>query len=172
MMTNDPELAELLQMIANHGQTQKYHHEVIGCNSRLDTLQAAILRVKLKYIDAFTSARRQVAHSYDERLKNHPFIVIPYKAPYSTHVYHQYTIRVKHGKRDGLQRFLCERGIPSMIYYPLPVQEQQAFRSLSRVPSPATVAAGLCKEVLSLPIHTEMTMEEQIYITDTILSYE
>ncbi|MDR2968936.1 MAG: DegT/DnrJ/EryC1/StrS family aminotransferase [Tannerellaceae bacterium] len=172
MMTSDPELAELLQKIANHGQKQKYHHEVIGCNSRLDTLQAAILRVKLKYMDAFTLARRQAAHYYNERLNDHPFIQAPCKAPYSTHVYHQYTIRVRDGKRDGLQCFLRERGIPSMIYYPLPMQEQEAFRPLCRVPFPATVAADLCREVLSLPMHTEMTAEEQGYIMDTIWSYE
>lgn len=172
MMTNDPERAELLQKIANHGQKQKYHHEVIGCNSRLDTLQAAVLQVKLKYIDAFTEARRQVARYYNERLEDHPLIIPPYQAPYSTHVYHQYTIRVKNGKRDHLQRFLRERGIPSMIYYPLAVQEQEAFRFLSRIPSPVTRAAAVCKEVLSLPIHTEMTREEQTYIMDTLLSYE
>lgn len=171
MMTNDPTLASLLQKIANHGQGQKYRHEVIGCNSRLDTLQAAILQVKLKYIDDFTAVRQRVAHYYDERLKGHPFITTPFKTPYSTHVYHQYTIQIGEGKRDSLRGYLQEKGIPCMIYYPLPIQEQEAFKPLVHTPYPLPAATRLCREVLSLPIHTEMTQKELSYITDTILNY-
>ncbi|WP_203583372.1 MULTISPECIES: DegT/DnrJ/EryC1/StrS family aminotransferase [unclassified Parabacteroides] len=171
MMTADEELADRLHKIANHGQGKKYHHERIGCNSRLDTLQAAILNVKLTYMDAFTKARRQVAARYDEAFQANEFIVTPHKAIYSTHVYHQYTLQVKEGKRDDLQAYLLEKGIPSMVYYPFPVHEQEAFRELVRTPLPLQEAVRLSRSVLSLPIHTEMTTAEQEYIIETINSY-
>lgn len=173
MITSDPVLAERLYKIANHGQTKKYHHELIGCNSRLDTLQAAILQVKLRNIEAFTAARRQIAERYDEAFSScEDRFVIPQKSHYSTHVYHQYTIQVKGEKRDHLQSWLKERGIPSMIYYPFPVQVQEAFRPLVRIPQSIEEAGHLCREVLSLPIHTEMTEEELTYIIETIRRYE
>jgi len=172
MMTSDPVLAEKMRKIANHGQEQKYHHQLVGCNSRLDTLQAAILQVKLKYLDEFTARRCEVARKYDEGLRNVDFLLLPVKVSYSTHVYHQYTLRVKEDKRDGLKRWLQEHGIPSMVYYPFTVQEQQAFKMLARVPLSIPVATSLCRSVLSIPIHTEMTADETDYIIETICRYE
>lgn len=119
-MTSDEALAARIFMIANHGQECKYQHRRIGCNSRLDTLQAAVLDVKLKHLEEFTEARRSVARQYDEALSSCDSLVIPAKSTFSTHVYHQYTIQVKGGRRNALQHLLKEQGIPSMIYYPLP----------------------------------------------------
>lgn len=172
VMSNDTEKAGYAKMIANHGQSKKYHHKLIGCNSRLDTLQAAILMVKLKYINSFTEARTKAAARYDEAFMGNKFIQSPVKALYSTHVYHQYTVRVKNNKRDNLKHFLQEKGIPSMIYYPLPVHYQEAFEEKVRIPNPVPVSENLCGEVLSLPIHTEMTDDEQDYIIEAIMNYE
>jgi dTDP-4-amino-4,6-dideoxygalactose transaminase len=166
IMTSDSYWAERLRMIASHGQQIKYHHKIVGCNSRLDTLQAAVLNVKLPHLDAFNEARRQVATRYDEALGGNPLWTIPERRPYSTHVYHQYTLRVKDGKRDELQAYLKEQGIPSMIYYPLPLQKQEAFYGFARKGSSLHVAEQLTKEVLSLPIHTEMTDAEIDFIID------
>lgn len=127
VMTSDDRLAERIRMIANHGQLQKYHHKIIGCNSRLDTLQAAVLDVKLPHLEEFTAARQQVAKRYGEAFEQDSRWQIPCKAPYSTHVYHQYTLQVADGKRDDLQQYLKEKGIPSMVYYPLPLHKQAAF---------------------------------------------
>lgn len=164
MMTNDLELAARLKMIANHGQKVKYHHSVIGCNSRLDTLQAAVLDVKLKYLDNYSQARYQAAQYYTGQLAGISGIIHPKEAENSTHVYHQYTLRVQDGKRDALKRYLEEAGIPAMIYYPLPLQEQEAFQQLAQRGEELSVAAELSKCVLSLPLHTEITREEQDYI--------
>ena len=166
IMTSDSYWAERLRMIASHGQQIKYHHKIVGCNSRLDTLQAAVLNVKLPHLEAFNEARRQVATRYDEALGGNPLWTIPDRRPYSTHVYHQYTLRVKDGKRDELQAYLKEQGIPSMIYYPLPLQKQEAFYGFARKGSSLHVAEQLTKEVLSLPIHTEMTDAEIDFIID------
>ena len=166
MMTNDPKLAAKLRMIANHGQEKKYYHSMIGCNSRLDTIQAAILDVKLKYLDEYCNTRYNAAAYYSDRLKGVDGIEIPIESPFSTHVYHQYTLKVKDGRRDSLKEFLTQRGIPSMIYYPLPLSEQDAFKSIARIAEPLKVTKRLCNEVLSLPIHTEITHEQQ----DTIIS--
>lgn len=171
MMTSDPALAEKMQKIANHGQARKYQHQLIGCNSRLDTLQAAILLIKLKHLDDFTARRLEVARRYDEGLNGIGFLDTPRRASFSTHVFHQYTLRVKDGKRDDLKKALAEKGIPSMVYYPYTVQEQQAFKMLARVPMPVSVATSLCHSVLSLPIHTEMDTEEIEYIIETIRNY-
>lgn len=172
VMTADDELASRIHMLANHGQTEKYHHKIVGCNSRLDTLQAAILDVKLNYINDFTEARQQVAAHYDQRLATlSNKIQIPVKSSFSTHVYHQYTLQVKDGKRDALQLYLKEKGIPSMVYYPLPVQEQEAYKWIARPSGDLSVSVRLCKEVLSLPIHTEMNVEEQDFIIDNIIDF-
>jgi dTDP-4-amino-4,6-dideoxygalactose transaminase len=171
VITSDATLAERIRMIANHGQTQKYHHKTIGCNSRLDTIQAAILDVKLKYINSFTDARRKVAGDYDRTLSSLPELKIPTSSPFSTHIYHQYTIRVKNGRRDALQAFLKEQNIPTMIYYPLPVHEQEAYKWVARTSGTVSNAASLCKEVLSLPIHTEMTDETQRFIIENIIRF-
>lgn len=171
VMTADERLAERIRMIANHGQQQKYHHKIIGCNSRLDTLQAAVLDTKLPHLDAFAEARRQVAERYDEVFGNDPRWQIPVRAPYSTHVYHQYTLQVADGQRDGLQQYLREKGIPSMIYYPLPLHKQAAFYGFSRIGSVLSASEKLVQSVLSLPIHTEMAPEEVDYIIETVCNY-
>lgn len=171
VMTSDDRLAERIRMIANHGQLQKYHHKIIGCNSRLDTLQAAILDVKLPHLEEFTVARQQVAKRYDEAFDQDSRWQIPCKAPYSTHVYHQYTLQIADGKRDDLQQYLKEKGIPSMVYYPLPLHKQTAFYGFSRIGSVLSVSEKLVQSVLSLPIHTEMTDEEVDYIIETLRNY-
>lgn len=171
VMTADERLAERIRMIANHGQQQKYHHKIIGCNSRLDTLQAAVLDTKLPHLDAFAEARRQVAERYDEAFGNDPRWQIPVRASYSTHVYHQYTLQVADGQRDGLQQYLREKAIPSMIYYPLPLHKQAAFYGFSRIGSVLSASEKLVQSVLSLPIHTEMAPEEVDYIIETVCNY-
>ena len=171
VMTSDDRLAERIRMIANHGQLQKYHHKIIGCNSRLDTLQAAVLDVKLPHLEEFTAARQQVAKRYDEAFDQDSRWQIPCKAPYSTHVYHQYTLQIADGKRDDLQQYLKEKGIPSMVYYPLPLHKQTAFYGFSRIGSVLSVSEKLVQSVLSLPIHTEMTDEEVDYIIETLRNY-
>ena len=180
LMTSDEILAKRIRMIANHGQERKYHHKLIGCNSRLDTLQAAVLDVKLKHIDEFTEARRVVAGRYDEALASCDLLVIPKRSTFSTHVYHQYTIQLKPAagfsdmakQRGLLQSYLKEKGIPSMVYYPLPLQAQDAYKWMARTPGCIDESARLSKCVLSLPIHTEMSKEEQEYIIDAIVNFK
>lgn len=180
LMTSDEILAQRIRMIANHGQERKYHHKLIGCNSRLDTLQAAVLDVKLKHIDEFTEARRVVAGRYDEALASCDLLIIPKRSAFSTHVYHQYTIQLKPAagfsdmakQRELLQSYLKEKGIPSMVYYPLPLQAQDAYKWMARTPGCIDESARLSKCVLSLPIHTEMSKEEQEYIIDAIVNFK
>ncbi|TCN62196.1 DegT/DnrJ/EryC1/StrS family aminotransferase [Acetobacteroides hydrogenigenes] len=168
LMTNNDELAQKIRMIANHGQKVKYHHEVIGCNSRLDTIQAAILNVKLKYLNDYSNARYNAAQVYHALLNDVDGVTIPDEMPFSTHVYHQYTLKVKDGKRDMLKKHLEEQGIPSMIYYPLPLQKQNAFKSITIQGEDLDVSELLADSVLSLPIHTEITKEEQVIISNAI----
>lgn len=168
MFTSDAALADRLRMIASHGQIRKYRHQVIGCNSRLDTLQAAVLDVKLKYLDDFHAARMAVARQYDAAFSSVEGVCIPYRASFSTHVYHQYTLQVDGGLRDALQAWLKEKGVPSMVYYPVPLQDQEAFRTIARMGSTTDVSTRLCRSVLSLPIHTEMTPEEIRYCIDSV----
>ena len=171
LFTSDSELAEHIRLLTNHGQTKKYHHRIIGCNSRLDTVQAAILNVKLKYMESFTKRRVQLAESYNQALKSCPDIVIPEKYPFSTHVYHQYTIQVKNNRRDTLKAYLAEKGIPSMIYYPLPVNRQEAYKQITRLSGQLNESNRLCNEVLSLPVHSEMTDGMQTFIIETIRQF-
>lgn len=168
LMTSDERLAERIRMLANHGQVQKYHHVQVGCNSRLDTLQAAILEVKLRYITEFTEARRMVASRYDEVLSGNEEILRPGRTVFSSHVYHQYTLRIGKGKRNELQAYLKEKGIPSMVYYPMALQDQDAYKWRVRIRGNLKNAVSLTRSVLSLPIHTEMQEEEIQYISDTI----
>lgn len=168
LFTSDDGLAERLRLLANHGQTEKYHHKIIGCNSRLDTVQAAILNVKLNDLDAFTARRQQIAAQYDQALIHCPDIIIPLKCKYTTHIYHQYTIQVQNGKRDALKAYLAGKGIPTMIYYPLPVHEQEAYKWVVRLSGEQNEAKRLCNEALSLPIHSEMTDGELMYITEAV----
>lgn len=171
MLTNDDELAKKLRSIANHGMMIKYHYNDIGVNSRLDTLQAAILNVKLKYLDQFNSARRAVADFYDKAFSGCSSIILPERAAYSSHIFHQYTIRVKNGRRDDLKKFLESAKIPSMIYYPGPLHIQDAYRFLKYNEDDFPVTSQLCKEVLSMPIHPDMDQEQLDYIALNVLKF-
>ncbi|MEF9987021.1 MAG: DegT/DnrJ/EryC1/StrS family aminotransferase [Bacteroidales bacterium] len=171
IFTNNKELAEKLKMIANHGQRVKYHHAVIGCNSRLDTIQAAVLNVKLKHLSEYSQARYNAAQYYTKHLSGVYGIITPFEASYSTHVYHQYTIKVKDGKRDSLKQFLNDNGVPAMIYYPLPLQEQDAFKHIAREGEGLNVSKELAYSVLSLPIDTEITCITQDYIIEKIREF-
>lgn len=171
LFTNDEELAKTIKIIANHGQEVKYYHKLIGCNSRLDTIQAAVLDVKLKYLDEYCTLRYNAAQYYSSSLKDIKGIVIPTDESYSTQVYHQYTLKVLDGKRDALKKHLENADLPSMIYYPLPLQEQEAFKSISRISGDLKTAEILANSVLSLPIHTEITHEDQDLIINCIKEF-
>jgi UDP-2-acetamido-2-deoxy-ribo-hexuluronate aminotransferase len=168
IFTNDEQLAIKLKMIANHGQAKKYHHEIVGVNSRLDTIQAAILDVKLKYLDSYEAARNKVADYYDKHLSSIPGIEIPARVKNSTHVFHQYTLKIKEGKRDQLREHLLAYNIPTMVYYPVPLHFQNAFKS-NRFPKGCfPVAESLSDKVLSLPIHTEMDEKALNHIVNKV----
>ena len=171
----DEKLAERIHMIANHGQKVKYHHSVIGCNSRLDSIQAAILDVKLKHLDEYCASRYEAASYYTAQLKSfdpeQKYIITPKELEKSTHVYHQYTLKVLNNKRDELKAFLVKEGIPSMIYYPLPLQEQEAFKPITRAAEKLNNAKECAYSVLSLPMHTEMTHEMQDLVIDAIKKF-
>lgn len=175
IFTNDEALAERIHMIANHGQRVKYHHSVIGCNSRLDSIQAAILDVKLKHLGEYCAARYEAASYYTQQLKafdpEEKFFVTPKELPNSTHVYHQYTLKIKNGKRDELKAFLAEQGVPSMIYYPLPLQEQEAFKLITRAGEELDKSRECACSVLSLPVHTEMNHAIQDVIISAVKSF-
>jgi UDP-2-acetamido-2-deoxy-ribo-hexuluronate aminotransferase len=171
MFTNDEELAGKLRSIANHGMKERYHYDDIGINSRLDTIQAAILLVKLKYLDEFNTARRKVADFYDKAFARCQEIIVPERADYSTHIFHQYTLRIGNGKRDELKKHLESIKIPSMIYYPEPLHSQQAYRNLGYGENDFPVTSGLCREVLSLPMHPDMEQEQLEYITLNVLKF-
>jgi len=171
IMTNDDELAQRCRMIASHGQSKQYVHDVLGVNSRLDSIQAAILDVKLKYLDQYIQARRKAAEYYDRKFSNHPEIIIPARNPNSTHVFHQYTLQIKNGKRDALRAFLQEQGIPSMIYYPIPLHLQKAYQSPRYKKGDFPVTEMLCASVLSLPMHTELTEDTLEQITNAVLNF-
>lgn len=169
--TDDDELAKKIRSIANHGMKLRYHYNDIGVNSRLDTIQAAILRVKLRYLDEFNASRKAVADFYDSAFAGCNGIIVPVREKYSSHIYHQYTIRVPDGRRDKLKQFLGENGIPSMVYYPGPLHLQEAYRFLGYSETDFPVTNSLCREVLSLPVHTEMEQEQLEYITDKVLHF-
>jgi hypothetical protein len=175
IFTNDKKLAERIHMIANHGQRVKYHHSVIGCNSRLDSIQAAILDVKLKHLDEYGAARYEAASYYTTKLKEfdpeEKFFITPKELKKSTHVYHQYTLKIKNKKRDALKSYLAEQGILSMIYYPLPLQEQDAFKPITRAAEGLEKSRACAYSVLSLPIHTEMTKDVQDIIISSIKDF-
>jgi UDP-2-acetamido-2-deoxy-ribo-hexuluronate aminotransferase len=169
MFTNDDELAKKLRMIAHHGQSVQYKHDVVGVNSRLDTIQAAVLKVKLKYLDAYAAARNKVAEHYDRAFQNHPKLEVPVRSSQSTHVFHQYTLKLKGVDRTKLKEQLAELGISSMVYYPIPLHLQKAFASERNKAGDFPVTENLCATVFSLPIHTEMDEETMKYITDNVL---
>jgi UDP-2-acetamido-2-deoxy-ribo-hexuluronate aminotransferase len=172
LFTNDGELAEKISSIVNHGSKKKYYHDIIGVNSRLDTIQAAILDVKLKYIDRYNSARQNAAQFYNQKLKNISQISIPKLNPQSTHVYHQYTIKINNGDTNvQLQDYLKSKEIPSMIYYPKSIHQQGAFQDYVNRGDKYAVSEKLSTTVLSLPMHTHLDNSQLDYITDTIISY-
>lgn len=171
MFTNNSELAEKLRMIANHGQKKKYYHDSIGVNSRLDTLQAAILRVKLQHLNSYSASRNEVADRYDQAFENHPNIRPPKRAANSTHVFHQYTVQVEGASRDELKDYLQTKGVPSMVYYPVPLHLQNAYLEFGYQFGDFPVAEMLCKKVLSLPIHTEMKTADQENIIQSVLDF-
>lgn len=170
LYTNNHNLAQSMRSIANHGMSKRYYYQQIGMNSRLDALQAAILDVKLKYLDQYIEARQQAAEFYDRELSGIKKIVIPVRVPYSTHTFHQYTIKVPE-HRDELQRFLLSRGIPSMVYYPMPLHLQEAYQFLGYQKGDFPVAEELSEQVLSLPMHTELTDEELTFIVTAIREF-
>ncbi len=171
MYTNDAHLAASLKMIANHGQVIKYNHEVVGCNSRLDTIQAAILKIKLKDLDNYCAARQKVAAYYDLAFASVKQITIPARNPKSSHVFHQYTVKLDGVDRAALVEYLSEHGIPSMIYYPLPAHKQGMFKSFGKENQDLPITNLLTNQVLSFPIHTEMEEEQLTYITQHIIHF-
>lgn len=171
IFTNDDELASRLKMIANHGQSRQYYHDVVGCNSRLDSIQAAILNIKLNYLDQYNAARRKCAGYYTERFKGLSQVRTPYCAPFSDHVFHQYTLVLDGADRDGLKKHLAEHNIPAMIYYPVPGHKQKMFAEFNVAGTELPVTDWLTERVISLPVHTEMDEEQLEYITAKVISY-
>ena len=169
IFTNDDELAVQIRSIANHGMTVRYHHDRVGVNSRLDSIQAAVLDAKLPHLDEYISARQTAAAYYDEAFADCEQLLIPGREPHSTHVFHQYTLRVIGADRDALREGLAARGIPSMVYYPVPLHQQKAYRDPRYHDGDFPVAEKLAGCVLSLPMHTELDNEQLAYITSSVL---
>lgn len=170
IFTNDDELAHKIRGIVNHGMYERYYHEEVGVNSRLDSIQATVLRKKLPLLDSYNEARRKAADFYDEAFANHPQILTPKRAENSSHVFHQYTLRILNGKRNELQQFLTEKEIPAMIYYPVALRKQKAYYQESD-PKDFVNTDKLLNEVISLPMHTELDDEQLKYITDAVLEF-
>ena len=171
LYTQDADLAKKIKMIANHGQEQKYVHDVVGCNSRLDTIQAAVLRIKLRQLDNYVDARREVAAAYDAAFAQIPGVEIPFRAHDSKHVFHQYTLKLSGHSREALQAHLQAAGIPSMIYYPIPAHRQKMFAAFDLQNLQLPLTEQLCGQVISLPIHTEMDEQQLSYIIENVLSF-
>ena len=171
IFTNDDALAEKLKMIANHGQKERYYHDVVGCNSRLDSIQAAILDVKLTHLDEYITARQQAASFYDKVFKGNEKISVPFTASFTNHVYHQYTILLNGVNRDDLNKYLAEQNIPSMIYYPVPAHRQKMFEAFGGADYDLPVTDWLTERVISFPIHTELDNEQLQYIADHVIRF-
>ena len=171
LFTNNEKLAVKLRAIVNHGQSQKYYYDFVGVNSRLDTLQAAILRVKLKYLKEFNIARIKAAEYYDKAFSPYPKIIVPHRVEYSSHIFHQYTLTLYGSDREGLKNYLKENHIPSMVYYPLPFHLQKAFLDMNYREGDFPVAEEMSKSVLSLPMHTELDEDQLAYITHHVIQY-
>src|SRR5882757_683037 len=171
IFTDDDTLASRLKMIANHGQSRRYYHDLVGCNSRLDSIQAAVLNVKLKNLDAYIAARRAAADYYDNAFAAHPKIRTPYRAPYSHHVFHQYTLVLEGVDRNGLNEYLAGQHIPSMIYYPVPAHRQQMFAEFGGGSYSLATTDWLTERVISLPMHTELDEEQLRTISSAVLEY-
>lgn len=172
IFTNDSELAEKIYLAANHGQNKRYHHKIIGCNSRLDSIQAEILNVKLKYLDSYNKTRNEMADKYNNAFKILDEVQIPQVIQKSTHVYHQYTLKILvPSKRDSLKKYLFENNIPSMIYYPIPLYRQEAFRKYVKKDFRLENTEFLAENVISLPIHTEIENSKQDYIIEKVINF-
>ena len=171
IFTNDDDLALKLKMTANHGQQIRYYHDLVGCNSRLDSIQAAILNIKLAHLDEYNDARKKVATFYNNAFANHPKIKTPFVATFSDHVYHQYTLQLTNVDRDGLQKYLADKKIPSMIYYPVPGHKQKMFDSLGLENVNLEITDDLTSRVISLPVHTELDEEQMNFIVTEVLNF-
>ena len=171
MFTNDDELAAKLRMIANHGQSKRYYHDVVGCNSRLDSIQAAVLRIKLRDLDNYIAARRKVADHYDRFFAQFEGVTTPVRDKYSNHVFHQYTMQLNGIDRDGLHDFLATKDVPSMIYYPVPAHRQKMFETFGSSSTNLPITDWLTERVISLPIHTEMEQEQLDHICNSVAEY-
>jgi len=171
LCTNDKTLADKMTMIANHGQSARYYHDLVGCNSRLDSIQAAILNIKLKKLDAYNSARQSVAKYYSDAFASIKEITTPSSLHYSTHVYHQYTLLIQEADRDALSKYLSDHQIPSMIYYPVPGHRQPMFAGNTAALPDLPITDWLTERVISLPVHTEMDEEQLAYIVDGVKSF-
>ncbi|MNK07038.1 UDP-2-acetamido-2-deoxy-3-oxo-D-glucuronate aminotransferase [compost metagenome] len=172
IFTNDDELAHKLRGIVNHGMYVRYHHDVVGVNSRLDSVQAAVLNVKLPNLDTYNEARQTAAEKYSKAFANHANIITPVvKAERNSHVFHQYTLRILNADRDGLMQHLLDKSIPCAIYYPIPLHSQKAYADVRYNEADFPVTNQLVKEVISLPMHTELDDEQIKFITDSVLEY-
>ncbi|HYF29724.1 MAG TPA: DegT/DnrJ/EryC1/StrS family aminotransferase [Chitinophagaceae bacterium] len=171
IFSNDETLANQLKMIANHGQSKRYYHDVVGCNSRLDSMQAAVLNVKIGLLDKYIDARIKAADYYDQAFAGHARITTPYRAPYGKHVFHQYTLVLDGVDRNGLNQFLAQHNIPSMIYYPVPAHRQKMFDAFGGASYELPITDWLTERVISLPMHTELDQEQLEYITTKVLEY-
>jgi UDP-2-acetamido-2-deoxy-ribo-hexuluronate aminotransferase len=171
LFTADSSLAEIFRMIANHGQIKRYYHEIVGCNSRLDSIQAAILNVKLPLLDEYIDRRRAAADYYDRAFTGHPKIKIPFRAPYSKHVFHQYTLIIDGSDRNKLNEHLAMKKIPSMIYYPVPAHRQNMFASFQSDLQKLEVTDWITERVISLPMHTELEEEQLSFICASVLEF-
>ena len=171
IFTNDTELSIKIKMISNHGQSKQYYHDVVGCNSRLDNIQAAVLRIKLKELDKYNDARRKVADYYDAFFEQFPQITTPSRAENSTHVFHQYTLKLEGINRAELRSYLADNDIPAMIYYPVPAHKQKMFESFGSADTILPITDWLTERVISLPIHTEMNEEQLNKICNTVAEF-
>jgi dTDP-4-amino-4,6-dideoxygalactose transaminase len=171
IFTDDDALANKMKMIANHGQSKRYYHELVGCNSRLDSIQAAVLNVKLTKLDEYIDARRKAADHYDAAFANHPKMTTPFRAPYSQHVFHQYTLLLEGVDRNALNEFLASKNIPSMIYYPVPAHRQKMFAAFGGAAYHLPITDWLTERVISLPMHTELDKEQLEYISTNVLEF-
>lgn len=171
VFTNDDELAAKMRLISNHGQSKRYYHDVVGCNSRLDTVQAAVLNIKLRELDNYIAARRKAADYYNAAFANHPNITTPFRASNNNHVFHQYTLLLEGIDRNGLNEHLASKQIPSMIYYPVPGHKQKMFSAFNLANVNLPVTDWLTERVISLPMHTELDEEQLTYIVESVREF-
>jgi dTDP-4-amino-4,6-dideoxygalactose transaminase len=171
IFTNNDDLALKLRQIANHGQSRQYIHDIVGVNSRLDSIQAAILRIKLRHLDSYNAKRSETADFYDKVFKNQTKVKIPARVPYSNHVFHQYTLQLNGVDRDKMREFLLKKGVPAMIYYPIPLHLQEAYKDPRYKAGDFPVTEKLCDVVISLPMQTELDNKQLEYITNTVLTF-